>query len=114
MRTRPTDAEDLVEPQFACPRCGERSMELLTWDVDGETITCHECGCEYDPMGRPDPNEAEAERLADDAVEQALAIKERHEEDARWEGVRPMHLSATRMFEMEADRAENAAHDSGR
>mgnify|MGYP001235225359 CR=1 FL=1 len=86
MTTRPTDAEDLVEPQFACPRCGERSMELLTWDVDGEYVTCGECGKVYDPLGRPDPNEAEAERLADEAVEIALTLKEHHEtEDANWE-----------------------------
>lgn len=88
MSNRPTDAEDLVEPQFACPKCGERSMELLTHSVDGETITCHECGCEYDLLGRPDPNEAEAERLADEAVEIALTLKARHsDEDARFYGL---------------------------
>jgi transcription elongation factor Elf1 len=39
-----------VEPVFACPRCGERSMDLLAFDETGDLVICGMCGKVYDPL----------------------------------------------------------------
>ena len=47
---------DLVEPQNACPTCGERCEEKLIWEADDSTwVKCSNCGFRYEP--KPDPNE---------------------------------------------------------
>ncbi len=40
---------ELVDPAFACPNCGERQMDKLAWQHDGEYIKCATCGFCYDP-----------------------------------------------------------------
>lgn len=43
--------DNLVAPEDACPRCGERDADRLVWV--GETIVrCSVCGAEYDPLRR--------------------------------------------------------------
>ena len=42
-------ARELVAECFACPTCGERDMDLLEWDADGEILTCRRCKTEYRP-----------------------------------------------------------------
>lgn len=39
----------LAPPGYGCPSCGEREMDSLVWDEDGETITCSSCGVGYEP-----------------------------------------------------------------
>jgi rubredoxin len=39
---------DLVDPQFACPKCGEREIDYLICQDDGSVI-CSMCGTVYDP-----------------------------------------------------------------
>lgn len=41
----------VVAEQYACPRCEEYRMDWLTWDSDGERVTCESCGMTYDPNG---------------------------------------------------------------
>lgn len=41
---------ELVDAKFACPTCGERDMDSLVWNDDGETVTCASCGETYDPL----------------------------------------------------------------
>lgn len=41
--------ERLVACQFACRGCGERRMDALVWDEDGEKVTCATCGTTYTP-----------------------------------------------------------------
>lgn len=40
-----------VEPNEACPKCGERDIDKLTWDEFSETVQC-DCGTVYTP-GEP-------------------------------------------------------------
>ena len=40
-------AEDIVEPEFACPSCNENRVDELHW-VDDVTVYCQTCGTEYD------------------------------------------------------------------
>ncbi len=40
--------ENLVEPQHACPLCGERRADCLVWK-DDQTVECQMCGIEYTP-----------------------------------------------------------------
>lgn len=40
---------DLVEEMFACPECGERRADYLTWIMD-HVVKCSSCGTEYNPM----------------------------------------------------------------
>jgi hypothetical protein len=42
----PDDA-NLVPPNFACPNCGERDMDQLICDEDGEHVACQRCGTSY-------------------------------------------------------------------
>ena len=41
--------EALVAEGAACPNCGEDRMDYLTWDEDGESVTCYTCGFQYVP-----------------------------------------------------------------
>ncbi len=49
MSSPPTD--NLVAPDDACPRCGERDADRLVW-VDETNVRCATCGTEYDPLQR--------------------------------------------------------------
>jgi transcription elongation factor Elf1 len=37
------EPEKVVE-EFACPRCGERRLDLLVWQGDEEMVKCESCG----------------------------------------------------------------------
>ena len=39
----------LVAECFGCPGCHNRAMDLLTWDIDCEHVTCSLCGATYTP-----------------------------------------------------------------
>jgi len=41
------DDSNLVPPNFACPGCGERDMDQLICDEDGESVACQKCGTSY-------------------------------------------------------------------
>jgi len=45
----PDDA-NLVPPNFACPKCGQRKMDELICDDDGEHVACQTCGTNYAVM----------------------------------------------------------------
>jgi len=45
--------EDEVQEAAACPSCGERRVDKLVWDEDGDSITCSSCGCNYVPDATP-------------------------------------------------------------
>lgn len=34
---------ELVKPEEACPRCGERHVNRLVWIEDGERVRCATC-----------------------------------------------------------------------
>ena len=38
---------ELVPPCFACPKCGQREMDHLICDEDGESVACQTCGTNY-------------------------------------------------------------------
>ena len=38
---------ELVPPCFACPKCGQREMDELICDDDGESVACQTCGTNY-------------------------------------------------------------------
>jgi len=40
---------DEVAEADGCPRCGERSVDSLVWQDDGETVHCTNCGTRYTP-----------------------------------------------------------------
>jgi hypothetical protein len=42
-RNQDRSDDNLVEPQDACPLCGERSADRLVWSEDG-TVECTMCG----------------------------------------------------------------------
>jgi hypothetical protein len=42
-------ADPLVDASCACPSCGERRMDELAWDDDGEWIQCQTCSRTYKP-----------------------------------------------------------------
>lgn len=42
-----SDESNLVPPAFACPQCGERDMDQLICDENGEDIACRSCGTNY-------------------------------------------------------------------
>jgi hypothetical protein len=45
----------LVNPEDACPKCGERDQDKLVWVGDvlvGDIVRCSSCGSEYEPTGR--------------------------------------------------------------
>lgn len=44
---------ELVERQFACPKCGNRIMDDLVW-IDDETVKCTHCQTEYNPIKIPE------------------------------------------------------------
>lgn len=39
----------LVEPEDACPRCGEQRMDYLVWIEDSDMVVCQTCGFVYEP-----------------------------------------------------------------
>ena len=41
------DDSNLVPPNFACPGCGERDVDQLICDEDGESVACQKCGTSY-------------------------------------------------------------------
>lgn len=47
--------EDQVEPEEACPQCGECRADYLVWQEDGESVQCSTCGRVYRPGEMP-PN----------------------------------------------------------
>jgi len=44
------DDANLVPPNFACPKCGQRNMDELICDDDGEHVACQTCGTNYAVM----------------------------------------------------------------
>ena len=38
---------ELVPACFACPKCGQREMDNLICDDDGESVACQSCGTNY-------------------------------------------------------------------
>ena len=49
----PDHDDNLVEPQDACPLCGERNADRLVWSDDG-TVECSMCGTRYNPSNDPE------------------------------------------------------------
>jgi formylmethanofuran dehydrogenase subunit E len=41
------DGDELVTENNKCPHCGERRMDYLEWDFDGDKIICATCLTEY-------------------------------------------------------------------
>ncbi len=45
------EQEDMVSPEHACPKCGERRMDYLGWINDeSEEVKCVTCGTVYEPV----------------------------------------------------------------
>ena len=44
----PPEEIETVWPGFACPQCGEDTMDLLTW-ISDDAVRCGTCGTMYDP-----------------------------------------------------------------
>ena len=42
------DVSEFVDEVFACPKCGQRCMDLLEWVSDSE-VACQTCGMLYEP-----------------------------------------------------------------
>ena len=40
---------ELVDCEFACPNCGNRTMDDLIW-VDDDTLKCTHCQTVFDPL----------------------------------------------------------------
>jgi len=45
--TTTNDHAELVPPCFACPKCGQREMDHLICDEDGESVACQTCDTSY-------------------------------------------------------------------
>jgi len=44
------EPEHIVNPEDACPNCGERDIDRLVWiDAESETVRCATCGTRYEP-----------------------------------------------------------------
>ncbi len=41
-----------VDPEDACPHCGERKQDQLVWVADGAAVRCHNCGHVFQPRFR--------------------------------------------------------------
>lgn len=41
-----------VDPEDACPRCGERKQDQLVWVADGAAVRCQNCGQTFQPRYR--------------------------------------------------------------
>jgi len=41
--------DDGVAETDACPGCGERNVDNLVWQDDGETVRCAACGRQFKP-----------------------------------------------------------------
>ncbi len=49
MTKKPSDHQTpSVDPEQACPWCGERNMDLLIW-IEDDVVECHTYTCRYDP-----------------------------------------------------------------
>lgn len=46
------DDANKVDPQHACPLCGERRTDQLVW-IDDERVRCLSCGTVYHVTGEP-------------------------------------------------------------
>jgi transcription elongation factor Elf1 len=46
-QTPTNENAELVPPCFACPKCGQREMDELICDDDGESVACQSCGTIY-------------------------------------------------------------------
>ena len=46
---RPSDEDELIEEDAACPKCSERRVDQLEWNAEGEFAVCGSCGFEYRP-----------------------------------------------------------------
>ncbi len=44
--------DDLVDPEDACPTCGQRCIDRLIWIDDGEQVRCAACSTIYAPPSR--------------------------------------------------------------
>jgi len=46
--------DNLVQPEDACPRCGQRDVDLLVWIEEGQQVRCTTCLNIYTPpaLGR--------------------------------------------------------------
>ena len=44
--------KDEVATKDACPKCGERNVDKLVWQDDGETVRCTTCGKQYTPPAK--------------------------------------------------------------
>ena len=59
MIAQPND--NLVAIEDACPRCGERHVDLLVWIEDGQRVRCATCLNIYTPPNRrPEGGDAHA------------------------------------------------------
>lgn len=43
---------ETVPEAWGCPQCGERGMDNLNWDENGEMVTCAACGETYTSAAR--------------------------------------------------------------
>jgi uncharacterized Zn finger protein len=48
------NSDNLVEPEYGCPKCGERDADRLVWR--DEQVECRTCGTVYEPRGPRDGN----------------------------------------------------------
>lgn len=53
--------EELVPTGSECPKCGENRTDHLGWDKEGIYVTCHECGCMYEPPEHPRSSQNDSE-----------------------------------------------------
>ena len=44
--------DNLVQPEDACPRCGQRDVDLLVWIEEGQRVRCATCLNVYTPPAR--------------------------------------------------------------
>ncbi len=45
----PSDEDELLDVADACPKCGERRVDQLVWNHEGDFAVCGSCGFEYRP-----------------------------------------------------------------
>jgi len=55
-KPQPSDDASRVEPDEACPNCGENRADELVWTSDGEDVRCSTCGTTYTPGTDPRPH----------------------------------------------------------
>jgi len=62
---------NLVRPEDACPRCGERNADLLVWHDD--EVECGNCGALYTP-GRAPPDSIDGDPRLWRVIDAAAAL----------------------------------------